>query len=184
MTKRGERASAEERQLYLLFKQLKQKISDVNDYASILGYAVFDALSSFHLSCSSEEERKFEEVKTVYARLENISRAINRDYFTILYDLQERIEKILEKNKPITIPLYEEETEDSSPFEGSRVFHEILETLESRRGNPLDRLRRSGNDLDSLVEERGLVQGNRNSLCQDYKDLYHSFIRGKGDRRD
>ena len=175
---------AEQRQLYLAFHNLSPRIPDTNDYGTILGYTVFNSLNNFHLITSSQEERIFKEVKRTYAGFETLLKKLNgsHDYLPSLCDLQHETELTLDSfastqiQRITEIPL--------KGFEGSWIFSGILDTLFNRGGNPLDRLRRYGLELDRIVQTRGLIKGNRACLERDYRDLYSCFVREKGDRRE
>ena len=175
---------AEHRQLSLIFKNLSPRISDANDYGTIIGYTVFNALNHFHLITSSREERIFKEVKKTYGAFEVLLKKLNesQDYPSSLYQLHNQTESALEAFSSTPIPrITEIPVED---FEGSWIFSGILDTLFNRGGNPLDRLRRYGLELDRNVQARGLIKGNKTSLERDYRDLYSCFVREKGDRRE
>jgi len=73
---------------------------------------------------------------------------------------------------------------EAGTFKGSVLFYHLSDTLINRMGNPLDKLRRYGIGLDSLVRERGVVTGNRNCMIRDYQDISQSFVRFRGDRRE
>jgi len=182
--KRKLKLPAEERQLYLVLHNLSPRISDANDYGTFIGYTVFNALNDFHLKTSSKEERLFREVKKIYESFEILLEKLNhsQDYLPSLCEFQNKTEFKLDNFSSAQIlPITEVEREG---FEGSWIFNGILDTLINRGGNPLDRLRRYGLELDRTVQSRGLIKGNRACLERDYRDLYGCFVREKGDRRE
>jgi hypothetical protein len=175
---------AEERQLSLVFHNLSPRIPDANDYGTIIGYTIFNALNNFHLITSSQEERIFREVKRTYDHFEDLLKKLDdsQDYLPSLCELQNKTESTLDGFSGIRIqPITEIPIEG---FEGSWIFNGILDTLFNRGGNPLDRLRRYGLELDRTVQTRGVIRGNRSCLQRDYRDLYSCFVREKGDRRE
>ncbi|VVB78696.1 Uncharacterised protein [uncultured archaeon] len=184
MKKRKAKIPAEDRQLFFIFNTLAPRVSDSNDYGTIIGYTVFNSLKNFRLISSSSEERLFHEVKNAYTHFENLIKKIKSsdNYTPHLFELQNNTESALEEYSKTRIPSINQIPE--SEFEGSWIFTGILDTLFNRGGNHLDRLRRYGLELDRAVQRRGVVKGNRSCLERDYRDLYTCFVREKGDRRD
>jgi len=175
---------AEERQLALVFHNLSPRVSDANDYGTMIGYTVFNSLNNFHLITSSQEERIFKEVKRTYDHFDVLLKKIkdSGDYLPGLCELQNKTESDLDRFSSLRIQPITEIPKQG--FEGSWIFNGILDTLFNRGGNPLDRLRRYGIELDRTVQSRGLIKGNRACLERDYRDLYSCFVREKGDRRE
>ena len=175
MTKRGEAVSAEKRQLAFLLGKLSPQVPNMDDYGTVIGYCVFGALSLFSHNTSSEEERRFEEVKSVYSRIEQFLSdcSSSQNYLSAICNLQGETERRVDDLGRLLL--------DQN---SSRLFLELVDTFRNRVGNPLDRLRRYGLELDRAVEQRGVISGNRNSMIADYNDIQRCFIRAKGDRRD
>jgi hypothetical protein len=174
---------AEERQLAIIFADLSLRVPDGNDLGSIIGYGIFNYLRDFNFHSRSLLQRQFEEVKALYSGFEHFLRDSRKsgEYKPHLFGLNTSTEEAI-KSLGQEPPLRRVDM-DPVHIDGSWIFKGILETLFYRSGNPLDRLRIYGLELNQSVKSRGTVPGNRDCLLADYSDVSQCFIREKGDRR-
>ena len=101
------RTNLEGVQLYNLVTKYSDYVDNSDDRDILIGYCILDALLNYHSKSNSEEEKLFEEVKSVYTNLKNtLDTIISTDTYTPLlvelkFDVDKKIHR--ETNTPSKI---------------------------------------------------------------------------------
>jgi hypothetical protein len=157
----------QERQLYTLVPKLASHIEDKDELGAILAYSVVQSLINFQTMTGSEEERMFQEVKRIYAGLEQtIQECSQQSSFMKLCNFQSELNPLL---KHLIINNLQE-TGDS------QIFNLIASYLSNKKGNYEDMLRRNGLLIIDKIYSRGSLYGTRNILTQDYLVIRDGFV--------
>jgi len=182
MAKPSKKILTESQQLYIPLQTLSRLVGDEGDFGRMVGYNIINQISSYNFKSSSPEERAFTEIRLIRKGFINLALTVSTQefYYPSLGLLQQETEPLLIQLNKITIPPEEEIFEGPS----SLLFYELVETLQSQTGNLLDKLKNRGLQLKRTVLERGMVQGNKNSLLKDHRDVRYCFVRRRGDRRE
>ena len=184
MGKKRSTPNTQERQLFHQFEDLAESLSDIDELGSGIGLCLFDSLSRFKFSSTSEKEREFAEIRRVYSGLENYKEKISQGNRTqTILSYQEGVKNYFSSNQKITPLEIIQKRLAIGSFDRSLLFHGLVDTINIMDSNRNDLLRRYGLDLLERVNKRGLQEGNFNCLVADYQDIYRAFIREKGDRR-
>ncbi len=162
--------------LYALFRQLNSEVAGEDDQAFLIGYAIVHSLISFSSSSGSVEERKFEEVKRIYAGLEHVVEQCARPTidsvvgYATLSELKARADPALQRyfSNPVTTSIGE-----------SRLLKGLMDDLSKRPLTYEDRIRRKGLNLMEGVRSQGRMDGRRNILLTDYRLLESYFVEGR-----
>lgn len=152
-------------QLYTLFKKLTPYFPDSDMMSSIIAYSVIYALHGFSTKTGSMQERRFEEIKKVYKTIRELieERNENESYPSLVSEVDAIFEKIQDKD-----------------LNGeSDLFNKICEERLTRKINRRDYMRRCGNRLWDLIDERGPLRRPIDFLTQDYKGIIEAFRLGK-----
>ncbi len=165
-----------EKYLFTLFRQLTNEVASEDDRAFLIGYAIISSLLSFSSSSGSTEERKFEEVKRVYAGLEHVVEQCAHPVtdsvvgYAVLSELKARVDPPLQHYfaDPVTTNIGE-----------SRLLGSILDDLSKRPRTYEDKIRRKGLSLMEGVRSQGRMDGRRNILLADYGLLESYFVEGR-----
>lgn len=160
-----------QRQLFTYFQEIDLHVNSRDELGSILGYSSIGSLLGFTTNTGSAEEKKFEQVKAVYAGLEAVldnlkspgegASLLNSDSgFAILcglkMDIDPKVREYLSASPP---------DEESGEFNfGSGLVGLFLAQLSRRRGNYEDHLRRGGLRLMESVYESGPLHGSRRRI--------------------
>jgi len=165
-----------ERQLYFFIKSISGFSYDRDDLGVIVGYGVMEGLCNFNSKSKSFEERKFEEIKTIYSEFERITTSSGNsreNEYSVLYELQSGIDKKIK-----------DMDKNSQKKIGSQLLGNIIDCLKRKEGNYEDLLRRRGLDLIDLIQKNGKIEGTRKKTMNlDYESVKYCFTRKKGDRR-
>jgi len=150
-------------QFYTLFKKLSPYIPDSDKLSSLIGYSIIYALHDFSTTSGSEQEVRFEEVKSVYQTIkESIDRSNENEAYFALVSV---VDPIFEKIKANSF------TNSSQ----SSLFDQICKESLSRRVNHIDYMRRCGNKLHDIVNDRGPLRRTIDPLNQDYQAIKYAF---------
>lgn len=162
-------------QLCTLLSTLGASVESQDDLGMLVGYSVMSALINFESSSGSEEERRFEEVKSVYRVLEKtISQCMTNDTFYALSELMEKVEP--ELPEIFEIPTADLSEEKLSGFE-STLLRTMIKNV-SFRGGYRDKLRRVGSRLFSETAASSPSKGTRNILTKDYERIEQYVMKG------
>lgn len=151
-------STTEPTQLYNLLNNLRYHITHDGDLATILGYSVLDSLMKFKTNTGSAEEREFEEIKTIYSGLENLTQKLRSDSpFGV------RCSYI----KSVSEYLAHSDKEEYS----SNLLQEITTATQGSRRSNEDQINRFGLAIMAQSERKGPFTGTKNCLTQDYQTV-------------
>jgi hypothetical protein len=152
-------SSVENDQLYNLFLKCNKYINDTDDKGIIVGYAVIDALLNTSSDLGSDEEKKFNEVKSVYKTLNSVLLDLMKNETSyVLSDLQYRVEKKLQSKIAIE----------------SEIMTEFIPTL-TKKKNPINYIKNTGLKLCENIDFKGQHHGTKNILLSDYETIKNTY---------
>lgn len=179
-----------EKQLYTFLRDLRLYIEDENQLGSIIGYSILDRILTFSTKTGSLEEKKFQQVKSLYQKLEGYyercSKNKNSDIgFEILCELQSSLTPFLQYSA-LEINLQEYETEQKNSLSNKKIRTKNEEKpplkyllssylISRNTRNYEDILRRIGLNLRDQIVKRGPVSQTRNIFNSDYDALENIF---------
>ncbi|MBL7050906.1 hypothetical protein ISS04_01955 [Candidatus Woesearchaeota archaeon] len=154
-------------QLYTLFDTLSHYIYNQDELGTIVGYSVLDGLFKFKSQSGSKQERKFQEIKSVYNSLDYvITSCKDSTSYIALCKFQSNLDPIIQKY------ISGERTKLSESYLLKKV---LREEIYPKRKNHVDILRRDGLKLYKGIIERGALMGNHNILTKDYNNIEEAF---------
>ena len=164
------KSRSKEKQLFTLLRELYPHVENEREMGALIGYSVIGGLLYFHSDSGSEEERKFEQVKSVYSNLES----------AIEFSQEDRAYNRLCELKGEIDPAFYHFLDDSKFELGeSRLINKIFNRFHNRfLRNYIDRLQRDGIALYHKSLNDGMVLGRRNSLNHDYELIERIFAEG------
>lgn len=159
--------SLEDKQFFSMFKLLKVCTEDESDFNRIFGYTLFDALSNYKApDCNlSDEQLKFEEIKTVYGVLKNnIQKCIDKGARQISLELmpvEDIMTKYVKGEFSPESKLLENIVNSNSFKRSEKNFSAYIEAKSAKAYR--------------LALDKGEFKGNRNILLNDYETIINSF---------
>lgn len=158
-------------QLYTLLKDLSLHITDTDDLGQIIGYSVLQSLMQFETTSGSPTEIEFQEIKAIYAGLEEtITSCRQEDPYRVLCDLEVDVRQTLDQ----VISEMNQTKDDASS--GSRLIKDIIITLKDGHRHYQDHVKRMGLSLKQSVSDKGEITGWKNILIADYKTVHDIFV--------
>ena len=161
-------------QLYSQLKFISKAYREDRDGLGVfVGGIIISGLVNFKSKSKSKQERKFEEVKSIYRKFEEVFREYNYQIDNEkIYGLQSKV------NERIT------NFEKTKKNTRSELLERIIHSIKRKEGSYDDRLRRMGLDLFNRIMDKGEIDGtNKKKMNIDYENVEYCFTRKKGDRR-
>ena len=153
--------SSEQRQLYCIFRDLADLVSDENDRGLFVGYVILDTILIYQSPGSSREEIERDQTATVCSSLERtLGKIRDQDYNSVLQDITLRVDGH-ESDDLI---------EDLRSLSRFGVGQLLADYFQTRRKSP-DVLRRLGISLLSSIEQRGKERREIDALRNDYRSI-------------
>lgn len=169
-------AKKDARQLYNILSSIGNYVEDGNERGSIIGYGIMQALFSFQSTSGSVEERRFEEVKAIYSKLDSaLIECRSNNGYHVLSDILKEVSPRMDDLMLISTNGDLKELKERSTSTDASLLDIVSLPLVSSSRLYQDRLRRNGSSLYDDITLRGMIPGRKNSLIADYNSVKKYF---------
>ena len=139
----------------------------------LTSYTILEALLGFETSSGSDSERKFEEVKAVYAGLERSLSSCQEDGY------HDRLAELTTTVDPLIQGFSETPSESVEGLGDSKLLDGTLARLSTNfRRSYADRLKRDGLALYQRMKREGVQRRKVDALNSDYRQIEDVFVKG------